>query len=131
MSKKQHCRIKIYYTSLTGQSNKIKSNQTKAFLILDQKQWSLQKIDVAYDKKSVQFVQAFKEYGYELPLIFIDDMYIGDGDKLQELEDNQFLDEIYDQQYLERCLLCNMDRKSEDQKQCSDCKQNLLFFRVI
>ncbi|CAD8116066.1 unnamed protein product [Paramecium sonneborni] len=131
MTKKQVSRIKIYYTSISGQSNKIKSSQNKAFLILEQKSWPLQKIDVASDKKSVQFVQAFKEYGYELPLIFIDDMYIGDGEKLQELEDNGFLDEIYEQQYLQRCLLCNMDRKTEDQKYCIDCKQNLLFFRVI
>ncbi|CAD8119106.1 unnamed protein product [Paramecium sonneborni] len=64
MKKQQVNRIKIYYPSLSCQSNKIKSSQNKAFLILEQKSWAQQKIDVASDKKIVQFVQAFKEYGY-------------------------------------------------------------------
>lgn len=37
-------------------------------------------------------------------------MFIGGADELQELEDSQFLDDIYGELYLKRCLLCDMDR---------------------
>ncbi|KAM3142415.1 hypothetical protein pb186bvf_005572 [Paramecium bursaria] len=130
MNKKKQFKplVKVYFTSLTGQSHQIKQNLHKSQLILDQKKWNIKYIDICENKEDMALTQQYRQQGFELPHIYINEHFIGGANELQELEDFQYLDDIYTQTYLKICLNCNNDRL-EKQNECDQCQKPFLFFR--
>lgn len=65
-------------------------------------------------------VKSIRTKGYELPFLFVNDFFLGNYENVQELEDLGILEDIIQEsnyrfysnlEYLERCLLCNNDRR--------------------
>jgi len=124
-------KIRVYF-STTSSSAKSKADRfslerlfatKKVHLRKDFEPWHPVDLMLPEDRNAV-----FKKAGTrDLPIVFVDDQYIGDYDKLQELEENGKLDDILgmdgqvmitEEEHLKRMKNVGSDGKTDEKKDC-------------
>mmetsp|Transcript_28837 Transcript_28837/g.21476 ORF Transcript_28837/g.21476 Transcript_28837/m.21476 type:complete len:109 (-) Transcript_28837:155-481(-) len=64
-----------------------------------------------------------------MPIVVINDMYIGGYKEVQDLVDDQWLLPILNREYEDQCLRCFVTRESMKDSTCKYCEQKYLFFQ--
>ena len=129
--------IDIIYSSLEKNAN-VSSRQDRIFVNVESKRYPYRCYDLYYYKQLKPIVEVnikinnfiFKEHGgYDsLPLVFINNYFIGNAEQFQALEDLKLTQSVIDKDYMKRCLMCNIVRTDEELEECPACFKNYLFF---
>ena len=119
--------IEIIYSSLNNNSV-MKFNSIE--LVLDGMKIPYRIYDLIEYKALKTVVNEFSDYD-NLPLIFINDIYIGGSKNFQELIDLELIVPIVNKEYLNNCLNCNMIKikiTNEEPVICLHCMKSYTFF---
>eukprot|EP00347_Sterkiella_histriomuscorum_P006563 403352296 len=123
--------IRVYTTSLAIDINTV-TDQERIKYILDAMKIKYQWIDLyeAQNKSNQKMIQESDMYGgsNNLPIIIVNNHYIGGIQELQDLVDEGWLMPILQKQYEDQCIQCQVTRESLDDNMCKFCWQKYLFF---
>ena len=133
LKKKRTGMIDVIYSSI-GLKTNIASRTEGVFLRLDIKKYPYRCYDLTVYKNLLKIVDVIffnlqKLGGKDhLPMVFINNYYIGGADDFQMLEDRKVIGSLLKKEYEKRCMACNVYITSKNSTSCPFCYSSYISF---